>query len=504
MAVNVASIDLEGSEGKMMSGVFRWKASHVLRSLPSWTKITNGEKGKKRRPYSYTGWAEFFLSKCQELDEELGPQLLGYVHSDLSIIDCLSFPLSVIYAGIQTKVLPLETELDYLNMVCVGCSGKAEERVLRQTECWEELALAYPRIKKLNLYLVGPEMSKTEAGVKGTTSGNNKVSGHWTPNAFSANTFRGTSNEFFKENKQMLPSLGSAAATSSSNTIVVGLNAGYGNFENPGVSKYDLLCSWFPDLSFLTTFPTLPCIFTCANDYADCRGESLVMAELLGARFISVPVKNEFTCASTFIPPNVEISGGTVPEYSCGNSYFYAVQGSVPDKSKSFVRRLPPECRAHSPAAGRYTTMDALIKSKAAGNGWMARLKQNMHSGYQSPLVMHRTAAPGAAPAPAPAVPVQAPAAVPVPKADWRLEQKYVEADGTVVVTIQLPMEVQVGDIDAFITNQGEEVCVTRADNREEMLTAPVKLARSCEAQSARAKYSKKKHRLTVTAAATV
>ena len=74
--------------------------------------------------------------------------------------------------------------------------------------------------------------------------------------------FKGTAIEFFRANPGLLGRSADRA------TLVLGCNCGFGNWENPGRTRYDLLFEWLTDLYFLTA-TKLPLIFSCANDYAD-------------------------------------------------------------------------------------------------------------------------------------------------------------------------------------------------------------------------------------------
>jgi hypothetical protein len=60
-----------------------------------------------------------------------------------------------------------------------------------------------------------------------------------------------------------------------------------------------VLRSWLPDLYFLA-ITSLPVVFTCANDYADMRGEVAVLKNVIAARFIVDPAPNPFPMAVTF------------------------------------------------------------------------------------------------------------------------------------------------------------------------------------------------------------
>ncbi len=83
--------------------------------------------------------------------------------------------------------------------------------------------------------------------------------------------------------------------------------------------------SWLPDLYFLTG-TKIPLIFTCANDFADVKGEVGVMTRILGANFVRAPKENEFGFASTLIPTAADAGKGQTADYSRGNSYWYCVQ----------------------------------------------------------------------------------------------------------------------------------------------------------------------------------
>ena len=110
---------------------------------------------------------------------------------------------------------------------------------------------------------------------------------------------KATSKEFFRGNLSLL----------KSTCVVVGLNCGFGNFENPLPRRYDLLLEWLSDLYFLTG-TKLPLIFTCANDYADLLGENQIMQKILGCKYILQPTENPYGFASTFIsdvaPPGID------------------------------------------------------------------------------------------------------------------------------------------------------------------------------------------------------
>ena len=470
------NIDIDGQDGGLMSGVFRWKASHALPSLPT--------NSSKKAPISSTdfsqGWAGYF-SSISSSPEEM-KDLMEFVQSDLAIIDCLSFPITVTEALVSSKLIDPKQRGEELHIVCIGTSAKAEERVLRETTCWEEIRATFHQIKTIHVYLVGPEMSKSEEKVR-VSSG------------FVSQTFKGTSKDFFKQHKHLLP----IGTDSTNNTVVIGMNCGFGNFGNPGATKYDLLHSWYGDLSFLTSIQSLPCIFTCANDYEDVTGETMILAGLLGANFIAHPRRNEFSCASTFVPPHVELQGRAAmpPEYSCGNSYWYGVQGST--ATRRVLPRLNPAL-ASMPAAQRCREMGNLLGSFVGQYNTKSTLTRLVEGAlvedYASPLRITAKKAVVVEPEPEPeAQPLGAEAEG---ETVWECVQK--EAGGQLSVLLSLPQSINMGDLDVYITTAGDTLRLASADSRGRVLAAPVLLKSKCQADSAAAKYSKKKHVLTVTA----
>ncbi len=301
-----AQIDLEG-DGNGYSGTFRWKQQHKFKSLPS---ISNAEV------LCYeNGWGPYLRSRCKN-DEE-GKQLVAEVRTDLSIIDCLSFPLSIAFACSTTKLYDRKTPVDEISIVCIGCSSKAEERILRKSSSWQHLGDYFHLVEHVKLFLVGPEISATSSPVYRSQHQNLRSN-------MTAHAFKGTTSDFFRAKPDLL----------NGGCIVVGFNCGFGNFENPLPGRYDLLLSWLPDLKFLSG-TQLPVFFFCANDYADLAGEVGLMSQFLGASFIAAPQYNPFAFASNFVPqtenpagvPNDQRRGS---QFTCGNSFWYGIQGSLP------------------------------------------------------------------------------------------------------------------------------------------------------------------------------
>lgn len=369
------AIDLNGQEGSMMTGVFRWKKSHHLRSLPA--SSTGSSDFTK-------GWMELFQSRCKSKKEL--ENLVEYVQQDLSIIDCLSFPATIVSAIKRSNLLSENQSqsqqveiLDELHIVCMGCSSKTEERILRETRCWHELGIALQgSVHHVHLYLVGPELSCTE---------NNVLPFHrpllsdiemsWSALELAhltAHTHKGTASDFFKSHKHLipLPSMVAGLSQRSVNTIAVGLNCGFGNFDNPGPSRYDLLISWYGDLAFLCSLQCLPMIFTCANDYADLTGEVMLHSNYFGSIFLCNPNQNPFCCASTFVAEG----HNSTEDFSCGNIYWYAVQGSDSRRKCKFADgayKLPISLA--TPVSERFSFMHALLGQRETLKAALARLE---------------------------------------------------------------------------------------------------------------------------------
>lgn len=249
-------LDLEGN-GDGYSGTFRWKKSKKLNNMPAFNGVS--------RLNISGGWMEYLISRGNTEDDSVA--LIGHAQQDLSLIDCLSTPVTIAKMCVSSGICSLTEPMSFLNIVCIGTSAKAEGRVLFETNCFNELSHIFPNIGCISLYLVGPEMLRTTEAPRVLTENLN------------AYVFKGTSMEFFRANSDLL---------GNKHTVVVGVNCGFGNWENPLPSRYNLLFQWLKDLYFITG-TKLPLLFTCANDYADLVGEVSVMQNVMGSYFIHSP-----------------------------------------------------------------------------------------------------------------------------------------------------------------------------------------------------------------------
>lgn len=302
-------VDVDGN-GDGYSGTFRWKSSKILGKIAP----------PSRPPTPVKGWMTYFMSRSS--DSQIVEDLVSKVRSDLSLVDCLSSPVSIGMA-LLSHIFQQNKKQEQINVICLGCAEKAEGRILRETNCWNELAyILQPYVSELNLWLVGPEMRNTECVPLNDFFPFREYS-HF---SFNTHTFRGGCQEFFRYHTNYI---------TSSSTVCVGINTGFGNFENPLPARYSLLKSWYSDLSFLTGLQ-IPLIFTCTNDYADLSGEVSLMRFVFGANFFIFPYENPFKFASTLVSDDSSSRNISNDEssYSCGNSFVYGVQGFDPTKRR--------------------------------------------------------------------------------------------------------------------------------------------------------------------------
>lgn len=295
----INDIDLDGVQEGGYSGTFRWKKDKKLPLMPTFNRDSSIVLDEKK------GWMTYFTSR----NKDAALQLVVKAQQDLSLVDCLSTPISLSYFINKLKLKSM-LNIPEIHIVCIGVSSKAEGRVFIETNCWNELSYFLGHKKLVNIWFVGPEMEEVDCTPMNEDNNVNLC----------FHCYNGTAIEFFRSQISLL----------RSPTIVIGLNCGFGNWENLGPRRYNLLKSWLPDLFFLTS-TSLPLIFTCANHYADLRGELLVMYHILGAQFLVKGEANPFGYASTFIPPGVDpgtaAAAASEDNYSRGNSFWYAVQG---------------------------------------------------------------------------------------------------------------------------------------------------------------------------------
>lgn len=251
-------------------GTFRWM-DQELQQLPVFPAL----------PPPLTDWNTYLSVRVPSL-ESITPQF----------IDALSYPVSLLYC-LQEAGLKLAGPVQ--NVLIAGASERAEERLVINTNYFQDLSSFHPEVGSWKLYLVGPEIS-TGRHCR-MTQLNAKMQ---------VECYRGTLGELLTEHY---------GEFSPGNTVVVGFNPGFGSGFLP------LMTSWVGDLVTLLNL-RLPIFFTCANDYGDLRGESLVLSEILGPNYLLQPRPNPLCAMTTLHPP-----GGRETAWTRSSSFLYGLQG---------------------------------------------------------------------------------------------------------------------------------------------------------------------------------
>lgn len=226
----------------------------------------------------------------------------GRIKIDGSLIDGLSYPLSLVHAlrllGARAPQHVPALAGARLRVVVAGASVKVEERLLRETDYWLELAHLLPEVAHVELILVGPEVSAA-----GAAAGVRELGAR-----VSARCHRGRLGDVL-------------ASCSPADTVVFGCNTGCGS----GIGE--LMWSWTPELLRIAAEGFLA-VFTCANDYSDLRGE-VNLLKLLKCRTVLPPLKNPFEAATVVKEPGEtrDEDGDLRVEWSRSSAYVYAVRG---------------------------------------------------------------------------------------------------------------------------------------------------------------------------------
>ncbi|OWZ13460.1 MYND finger family protein [Phytophthora megakarya] len=276
----------------MYSGTFRWLESKVFPHLPPFPQTVD----------CFSGWQEFLTSRSSPNDHV---DLVATATYDPSMLDALSFPVTLLHV---MQLLQLGTGSE-LNVLVVGASQKAEQRVWRITNYWNEVAAFYAKTK-VTLVFIGPEVDERDVEVKRDQ-----------PESLSVRHFKGTFGDF--QDSQLF------SDCTPETSVIVGYNTGFGNFVDS--NRHELLFSWLPDLYRIADWlpdlyriaeSKIPAIFTCANDYADMNGEFAVQSRIVGANMMLLPKQNPFSAASHF---HEEEKRDTA--WSRGSSFMYVVRG---------------------------------------------------------------------------------------------------------------------------------------------------------------------------------
>lgn len=164
-------------------GTFRWAIEKSgLPDLPTSPMASGAGTAAVGADYS-RGWGPYLKSRAPENPTAL----VATAQASPAMIDALSFPLSILHATERMGLSSVLASMPKIQIIGLGASRRAEERVLLHTSYFEELALAFPR-SHIDFTLVGPEMTATASKPpppKGTPHA--KFRGH---------CFRGTLSDF--------------------------------------------------------------------------------------------------------------------------------------------------------------------------------------------------------------------------------------------------------------------------------------------------------------------
>jgi hypothetical protein len=267
----------------------------------------------------------------------------AYAKRDSSLLDCLTFPITIAFWMQELGLLKCggkcagkgtcrqsdnltSTPAEYsrekraeFNIVLLGATAKAEQRVLTETRAFHELGYLFP-CEHINLWLIGPEMSKTTVMDPDAVSGLAKqldLPGNMRVRIQRINP--PCVKRLLEKHVQLNPQ----------NTAMVVFNGGFGDFIKGGnkgnLDNTNLMWSWLPDLQEIAR-SGITTLFTCANDYADVRGEAIVQTRLVGARFVRAPLVNPYHAGSTFRgKPDAQQN----TDWFCANHNVYVIQGAM-------------------------------------------------------------------------------------------------------------------------------------------------------------------------------
>lgn len=256
-------------------GTFRWPRRMPLPALPAGKPDLSG--------ISDEGWGPY-------LRQRGGEKMIAAARSNAMMLDGLSFPLSLAWILLQESVVSLQQ--GDVHVVLLGATSKAEVRILQESTYWQELVMLLESRCNIRLHFVGPEISPAKSVEK-----TGDIHSMQPPCA----------KRFFMARSDLTPE----------NTICAVFNGGFGNFVSS--RRDELFWSWMPDLLFLADSHFL-CVFFCANDYADLKGE-VAIHRALGSLFALAPRRNPFAMATVY-------SGEDDSEWFSGNSFMYATCGS--------------------------------------------------------------------------------------------------------------------------------------------------------------------------------
>lgn len=196
-------------------GTFRWKIEKKFTYM----------KGQPIPSYTPDqGWGRYLNDRSSS-----GFDAVKTAQNDLSMIDGLSFPLSIMYGMEKLDYWKLHSSNESeIHILVLGATFKAEMRIMNETNYWRELE-SMPFRGTIHIWLVGPEMkvSRTDGNSISKNVGSRIV----------VHSIIGT----FKDWKTD-PTVVSQQLYQSPATLCVAFNPGFGS------GSADLMCSWCNDL----------------------------------------------------------------------------------------------------------------------------------------------------------------------------------------------------------------------------------------------------------------
>ncbi|KAF1323464.1 hypothetical protein FI667_g10580, partial [Globisporangium splendens] len=286
-------LDMRGDG--MYSGTFRWLEFKKFTALPvlqsSTNQVAQPPHAQRLTTSLVEGWEGYLKARS-----DAATDLVAVASTDPSCLDALSFPITFVHVA---RLLSLCSEKDdKKHILATGASSKAEQRIWRITDYWNEIGHFFPSTS-IKLWFIGPE-AQEDCPAKP----------HALPD-LSASRFRGAFGTFQNSHAYQ--------DCTPENTVIIGYNTGFGNFVDS--NDHGLLFSWLPDL-YQIADSKIPAIFTCANGCADMKGEFAVQSRVIGSKMLLLPQQNPFSCASHL---HEEDQRDTA--WSRGNSFMYAIQG---------------------------------------------------------------------------------------------------------------------------------------------------------------------------------
>lgn len=307
-------MDAEADDGHS-PGTFRWPGGMPFPMLPPIQLSILPPCA-----VSDQGWGVYLRARG-------GEPLLATARAHAMLLDGLSFPLSLGWVLMSSSVKwSAKKSACVLHVVVLGATSKAEGRIWQQSAYWQELEHVLGDRCSLCFEFVGPEIDDLP----------DRIHRLEPPCA----------KQFFSSRSELTPA----------NTVCVIYNGGFGNLVASG--RDDLLWSWFPDLAFLARSGFL-CVFFCANDYADLRGEVAVHTALLSSRFVLAPCRNPFSMATVY---SGEPDGEGAKEWFCGNAFAYATCGCGETAHNSADHNI------NDTATRRQMLAEVLAKAPLVGN----------------------------------------------------------------------------------------------------------------------------------------